>query len=248
MDCPGWRTPPEKIAQNIAGKGQILVDRRLHNRWMPAKGRVIMRVQRWTRGVVAAAMALACLTSAEASAQGRGRENAPGQLKKQDNRDEYYRGYQQGLREGEQDARRNRPYQVGGWNNGRRDNDGDFRNGYSDGYRQSYYQVRGSVSNDRRDGVYVPRDDRRDGGAIRRSPGGNQEPAVARGYSDGFEDGLNDGRDRNRYDPVAEKDYRSADKGYYGSYGSKDAYKNNYRAGFRQGYEDGYREGGLRRR
>jgi hypothetical protein len=194
-------------------------------------------------------MATACLVASDAAAQGngRGRENAPGQLKKQFNRDDYYRGYQQGLREGEQDARRNRPYQVGGWNNSRRDNDVDFRNGYSDGYREGYYQVRGSVRNDRRqDGINVPRDDRRDGVA-RRAPG-NQEPAVARGYSDGYEDGLNDGRDRNRYDPVAEGDYRSADKGYYGSYGSKDAYKNNYRAGFRQGYEDGYREGGLRRR
>ena len=91
------------------------------------------------------------------------------------------------------------------------------------------------------------RDDRRDGGNIRRAPGGYQDPASARGYSDGYQDGLNDGRDRKRYDPVGEKDYRNADKGYYGNYGSKDAYKNNYRAGFRQGYEDGYRETGIRR-
>jgi hypothetical protein len=211
-----------------------------------------MQAQRWTRFFAAAVIVTGCLWSSDAAAQGvgggRGRATAPGQVKKQFNRDDYYRGYQQGLREGEQDARRNRPYQVGGWNNNRRDNDIDFRDGYSDGYREGYYQVRGSVRNDRRqDGIYIPRDDRRDGSVIRRAPG-YQEPAVARGYSDGYEDGLNDGRDRNRYDPVAEKDYRSADKGYYGSYGSKDAYKNNYRAGFRQGYEDGYREGGQRRR
>ena len=106
-----------------------------------------------------------------------------------------------------------------------------------------YYQVRGDARNDRRPGGIFPP---RDGGVVRRSPGGYQEPAAARGYSDGYEDGVNDGKDRNRYDPVGEKDYRSADKGYYGGYGSKDAYKNNYRAGFRQGYEDGY--SGLARR
>ena len=209
-----------------------------------------MRAHRWTRILTAAVIAIACLASSDASAQGngigRGRATAPGQLKKQDN--DYHRGYEQGVREGEQDARRNRPYQSGGWNNSRRDNEVAFGNGYSDGYRDGYYQVRGSIRNDRgQDSIYLPRDDRRDGGVVRRAPG-YQEPAVARGYSDGYEDGLNDGRDRNRYDPVAEKDYRSADKGYYGSYGSKDAYKNNYRTGFRQGYEDGYREGGLRRR
>jgi len=114
----------------------------------------------------------------------------------------------------------------------------------------TYYQVRGDSRNNDRfpSGIFSPRDDRRDGSVTRRSGGGYQEPAFARGYSDGYQDGLNDARDRNRYDPVGEKDYRSADKGYYGGYGSKDAYKNNYRSGFRQGYEDGYREDGVRRR
>jgi hypothetical protein len=207
-----------------------------------------MRAHRWTRVLAAAVIATVCVASSEAAAQGvgvgRGRATAPGQLKKQATRDDYYRGYEQGNRDGEQDARRNRPYQSV-----RRNDSGDFRNGYVDGYRDGYYQVRGTIRNDRRqDGVFFPRDDRRDGGVIRRGPGGNQEPAFARGYSDGYEDGLSDGRDRHSYDPVAEKDYRSGDKGYYGSYGSRDAYKNNYRAGFRQGYEDGYRDGGNRRR
>jgi flagellar biosynthesis/type III secretory pathway protein FliH len=218
---------------------------------------------RWTRVLAAVVISAACLAPVEAAAQGngRGRENAPGQLKKQDNLDDYYRGYQQGLGEGERDARRNRPYDAAAPNNGRRAEDIQFRNGFADGYRDGFNQVRGNVRNDRqpdgilipRDdrrpgGVYYPNDDRRDGAVVRRSPGGYQEPALARGYSDGYEDGLNDGHDRNRYDPVGEKDYRNADKGYYGGYGSKDAYKNNYRAGFRQGYEDGFREGGLRRR
>ena len=203
---------------------------------------------RWTRVLAAVVISGACLVPAQASAQGNGhgRDNAPGQLKKQD-RGDYYRGYQEGLRLGEQDARRNRPYSNTSWDNGRRSDDVDFRNGYADGYRDGYYQVRGDARNN--NGVFFPRDDRREGGTVvRRSPGGYQEPAFARGYSDGYEDGVNDGKDRHKYDPVAEKDYRSADKGYYGGYGSKDAYKNNYRAGFRQGYEDGYREGGVRRR
>jgi len=206
-----------------------------------------MRAKRWTRVLAAAVIAGACLVPAAASAQGNGngRANAPGQLKKQTNRDEYYRGYQQGLHEGEQDARRNRPYSQAAWDNGRRNVDVDFRNGMADGYRDGYYQVRGQArSDDRSPGGVYPRD----GGVVRRAPGGYQEPAFARGYSDGYEDGVNDGKDRDRYDPVGEKDYRSADKGYSGNYGSKDAYKNNYRAGFRQGYEEGYREGNLRRR
>jgi hypothetical protein len=77
---------------------------------------------------------------------------------------------------------------------------------------------------------------------------GHQEPAYARGFSDGYERGLRDGNDRDRYDPVGERDYRDADNGYFRDYGSRDAYRNNYRAGFRQGYEDGYRDGQRYRR
>ena len=70
---------------------------------------------------------------------------------------------------------------------------------------------------------------------------GYQEPAFARGYTEGFELGRGDNKASRRYDPVGHKDYRDADQSYYRAYGSRDAYKNNYRAGFRQGYEDGYR-------
>ena len=69
-----------------------------------------------------------------------------------------------------------------------------------------------------------------------------QEPAFARGYADGYMSGTDASRDRDRYDPVGERAYRSGDQGYYRDYGSRDAYRNNYRAGFRQGYDDGYRE------
>lgn len=169
------------------------------------------------------------------------------------NRDAYERGYREGLRQGEQDAQRGRradysrdaAYRDGdrGYNR-QYGNRGDYRNeyrrGFESGYRTGFERVRL---------VIVDQSGRRDsrvGGP--RAGRGYQEPAYARGYSDGFEKGLDDGRDRDRYDPVRHGDYREADQGYSGSYGSKDAYKNNYRAGFRQGYEDGYRDGTRNRR
>lgn len=83
--------------------------------------------------------------------------------------------------------------------------------------------------------------DARRGVITRQVPRRQQEPAFARGYTDGYEQGLRDGRSRARYDPVSGRGYRSGDAGYEKDYGSRDAYKNNYRAGFRQGYDDGYR-------
>lgn len=145
-------------------------------------------------------------------------------------RSDYEAGYREGLRQGELDGRRGREFDL------RRDPASnrreDFRRGFADGYRVGYERFR------RASGQYG---DRRDG-LGRRPPGGYREPASARGYSDGYEHGLNDGRRGNRYDPVASRDYRDGDNGYFGSYGSRDAYRDNYRAGFRQGYEGGYRD------
>jgi flagellar biosynthesis/type III secretory pathway protein FliH len=168
-------------------------------------------------------------------------------------RDAYERGYREGVKQGEEDARRGRAfdyardkvYRDGDRGYDQRDGsraayrDG-FRSGFESGYRRGYDAVR----------VTRTGQGRRDGGVIGpRGARGYQEPAYARGYSDGFEKGLDDGRDRDRYDPVRHSDYREADQGYSGSYGSKDAYKNNYRSGFRQGYDAGYRDGtGGRRR
>jgi hypothetical protein len=99
----------------------------------------------------------------------------------------------------------------------------------------------------------VPRPDtRRPGRVVPNRPqdrrGPYQEPAFARGYADGYTSGSDDSRDRERYDPVGDRAYRSGDQGYYREYGSREAYRNNYRAGFRQGYDDGYRENGRGRR
>jgi hypothetical protein len=177
----------------------------------------------------------------------------------------FERGYREGIERGADDARDGRRFEVErdsvyrnadrGYNSryGNRDwYRTEFRRGYSSGYRDGYSNVRGNGRYQRdnrvyqggREGVY----DRRDV----RGPGrlrGYQEPAFARGYSDGWEKGVDDGRDRDRYDPVRHGDYKDADNGYERNYGSKDAYKNNYRTGFRQGYEDGYRNarGGYRR-
>jgi hypothetical protein len=172
-----------------------------------------------------------CATTADAQwrrAQSGGWRGAP-------NSNLYERGYQDGIRQGEEDARRGRVYDLGRYPNyNARD---DFRRGFAEGYRLGF--DRGRVRASRQPDPF---------GRGRRGPGGFQEAASARGYSDGYESGLDDGRDRDRYDPVGSRDYRDGDNGYSGSYGSRDAYKNNYRAGFRQGYEDGYRDGTRYRR
>lgn len=161
--------------------------------------------------------------------------------------DVYDRGYREGERQGEHDARRGRSFSFEndpafrngdrGYNRrfGSRDDYRDqFRAGFADGYRSAYERIRGrSYRGSDRTGVFGRQAPRR----------GYQEPAFARGYAHGYQQGLRDGGNRDRYDPVGSRDYRNGDQGYDQSYGSRDAYKDNYRAGFRQGYEDGYRDG-----
>ena len=194
--------------------------------------------RRWARWLLAA------ITCAVVAVPAAAQNNAP-----------YERGYREGIQRGTDDARdgrrfepqRDREYRDGdrGYNDrwgSREQYRNEFRRGFSSGYREGYYNVRGDgryqtggpVYQGRRDDVYG------------RGPGrtrGYQEPAYARGYSDGFQQGADDGRDRDRYDPVRHGDYKDGDNGYERSYGSKDAYKNNYRSGYRQGYEEGYRNG-----
>lgn len=168
----------------------------------------------------------------------------------------FERGYREGVQQGQQDARGGSAYRVeinrvyrdgdAGYNgrDGSRDSyRNEFRRGFTTGYRDGYERVRGRINDRGRGDDNGWRRDGRWGGGGR----GYQEPAFARGYSDGWEKGVDDGRDRDRYDPARHGDYKSADNGYERDYGSKDAYKNNYRTGFRQGYEDGYRDGGRRR-
>lgn len=62
------------------------------------------------------------------------------------------------------------------------------------------------------------------------------------GAQDGYEKGREDGRDNDSYDPVRHGRYRSGDRGYHSSYGTREAYMLAYRDGFEAGYERGYRE------
>ncbi len=204
-----------------------------------------MRPRTWTRLILTTLALSVPAMPTFAQTDWRGRpgidrnwQNAPG-------REAFERGYQEGIRQGEQDARSSRAF---GFERDRIYRDGDrgynrsfgsrdvyrnqFRNGFADGYRAGFSRIRGGVR------ASFERGDRVGG----RLPGGYQDPAFARGFSDGFDKGLEDARDHDRYDPVRHGDYRSADNGYRGNYGSKDAYKNNYRTGFRQGYEQGYRD------
>lgn len=162
------------------------------------------------------------------------------------NRDGYNRGYSEGTRQGELDGRRGRPFEYStnpafrnadrGYdqrNGNRQEYVTAYRNGFVDGYRSGYNRYRT---------VNGPFGRPNPGGTVRQIPRGYQEPAIARGYADGYEQGLQDSRDRDRYDPVGSRDYRDGEDGYYSSYGSREAYRNNYRTGFRQGYDAGYRE------
>jgi hypothetical protein len=146
-----------------------------------------------------------------------------------DNND-YDRGYRDGVRRGEDEAQRGRPFgsraliQRTAYNVG-------FAEGYRDGYNRL-------VLRERRD-VRVAQQQR---------GRGYREPAFAAGFDNGYEKGLTDGRDGERYDPVRHREYRDAERGYRDAYGSRDAYRTNFRAGFRQGYEEGYRTGTRNRR
>jgi flagellar biosynthesis/type III secretory pathway protein FliH len=161
-------------------------------------------------------------------------------------REPYDRGYREGIQQGQQDGRQNRSfnlynepaYRAGDRGYERRFGDRNtyrnfFRSGFEDGYRAGFGRVQGRWVDQfggRRPGVAIGRQ------RI------YQETALSRGYNDGYEQGLKDGRDNDRYDPVAKRDYRDGDNGYTRSYGTREAYRNNYRAGFREGYEAGYRE------
>lgn len=69
------------------------------------------------------------------------------------------------------------------------------------------------------------------------------EPAFDNGYADGYEKGLDDSRDGRASDPTRHRWYRSGDRNYDPSYGSRAQYANVYRDGFRVGYEAGFADG-----
>lgn len=174
----------------------------------------------------------------------------------------YDNGYRQGVREGENDARRGRGYSVQSHDqyrdadDGYRRADGDrdfyrrsYRQGFQEGYNQGYGRY-GNVS--RYPGSTYPTYPNYPNYPSPRYPergvprGGYYSAAQDVGYRDGVEAGRNDARDRRRYDPVRTKRYRDGDHDYNNRYGSRDEYKREYRAAFEQGYRDGYQ--GVNRR
>jgi flagellar biosynthesis/type III secretory pathway protein FliH len=161
----------------------------------------------------------------------------------------YNQGYQRGQSAGAEDSRRGdrfdfadeSDYRNGDWGYrsqyGNRDRYRDsFRYGYQDGYRSGYgnYGTYGPPYGNARGRGYPPYSNGRY----------NQyDPAYQTGLNDGYEAGLDDGRDNDRFDPISERRYRSADHGYRNEYGPREYYKSSYRDAFRIGYERGYNDG-----
>jgi hypothetical protein len=207
-----------------------------------------MRAASLTRLVIAAVACSTLALPASAAAQwGRDRDN-----RAWDNRvsgEAYNRGFREGERAGDEDARRGRSFNVQSHREYRDADQGydrddgprdlyrnEFRRGFTEGYQRGF------------------RDDRWDRGDRRDNRGFNggapefRDPARARGFSDGFNRGVQDRRDNRRFDIERHKEVRQGTApGYNGSYGSRDRYTFEYRDGFRQGYEDGFRGGYSRR-
>jgi len=113
--------------------------------------------------------------------------------------------------------------------------------------RVIYGADRGRRDDDDRWGDRRDRDDRNDrygrNGNYGRYGYGNQM-AFDNGYNDGLQKGREDAHERKSYDPVRQKWYRDASRGYKGQYGAKEQYRNVYRDGFESGYSAGYRDNG----
>ena len=160
----------------------------------------------------------------------------------------YQRGFRDGERLGEDDARRNRAFSVqnhreyreadAGYdrNDGSRDRYRDeFRRGFTEGYRVGYRDDRWDRSNGR------DRNERWNGASVR-------SPGQARGFSDGYRKGAEDRRENHRFEPERFKEVRQGTApGYDDDFGSRDRYTLSYRDGFRQGYEDAFRSANARR-
>ena len=165
----------------------------------------------------------------------------------------YDNGYRDGIRRGEDDGRRGRAFAYDRHDDWRDGDDGYhrdygnkdfyrrvFRRGFETGYREGFGRY------GRGYGYGTPR-----GGYGYPSPGygypsnggyGYSSPAAQVGYRDGYDAGREDARDRNSFDPIRSRRYRSGDHDYDRRYGSKDDYTRIYRDAFQRGYDQGYRE------
>ena len=205
-----------------------------------------MRAASLTRLVIAAAVAGSALAlPASAAAQWGDRDNRT--WNDRAGGEAYQRGFHDGERFGEQDARARRAFNVqnhreyreadAGYdrNDGSRDRYRDeFRRGFTEGYRNGYRDDR------------LDRRDSRNGRDLNR--GAIRNPGQARGFSDGYRKGVEDLRANRRFDPTRFKEVRQGTApGYDDNFGSRERYTLSYRDGFRDGYEDGFRGGYARR-
>jgi hypothetical protein len=178
----------------------------------------------------------------------------------------YDRGFREGVKEGEKDARSRDPFRYQDEGDYRSGDVGynrsygninlyrtTFRQGFADGYADGYrrltrgYGAGGRYGADGRygtDGRYGPYENRGYGGY----PGvrGGYLTAFDIGARDGYEKGREDARDNDRYDARRHKWYREGDHDYNSRYGPRERYKDEYRRGFEVGYERGYREASYR--
>lgn len=189
----------------------------------------------------------------------------------------YDNGYREGIEEGEKDGRKRDPFNFrdeGDWRDGDKGYHrtyGDreryrqvFRSGFEAGYADAYrryapnYGYRNDpYGNDRYgSGRAIPRrrpvpyptyPNRAPGYGYPGDRGYGYSPAYSKGVQDGYEKGREDARDRDSYDPLRHRWYRSADRDYRREYGSKQQYADAYRRAFKEGYDRGYREAAYRR-
>lgn len=173
-------------------------------------------------------------------------------------------GYREGVKAGENDARRGERFgyqderEFDRADRGYHRSYGDrnryrqlFRDGYAAGYSDGYGRLARYGGNDGRQGQYGPYAQQggygNGGGLNGRYPAsGYYSPALDNGARDGYEKGQEDARKNRSFDPLRHSWYRSGDRDYEGRYGSRDQYKNVYRQGFQRGYERGYQEGRYR--
>jgi hypothetical protein len=203
--------------------------------------------------LLVAATAFALLLPAAANAQ---RGNAPPPGSKRFVETPAYRaGYVRGAQFGEDDARRNRPYDFAVKSDYRNGDSGyrreygdrnryrtEFRFGFEVGYRSGFDRFRTAYGGP---GAWRPGAGGPPPWAVARGRGGYQRTdyAFRIGFTDGYEAGLRDARDRRRFDPIGEGRYRDGDRGYNRNDGPRDFYRVRYREAFREGYEHGYQDG-----
>lgn len=63
-----------------------------------------------------------------------------------------------------------------------------------------------------------------------------------RGFADGRRRGFADARHHRRFDHRRAREYRRADRGYQGRYGSRSLYRDAYRRGYENGYRSGWND------